>query len=476
MSALRRLALWLLPWLALAALLPAAPARGEAERPALMYFYENYCQSCSPEQDFVRDFYRLTGRTTDPYDCAFYNVSQARNKALMEEVIREYHLPEGRRGLPLLIVDGKAYAGADEIGTELPRDVLSRDGASGESVVYYLYVSGCESCARAKTTVDALPASVDVRRGGYAFSSPVRVERVDIGAQTGLALALFDEYRVPDDRRFAPIAFVRDRYFAGADAIERDLSRAVGEGEAVGNAIRVSGARPLPGAEIGPAALAGWVGGLNPCALSMLLLFISMLLPMKRRAGLCAAAFLASKFATYLLIGTLLLAAMQAWDPSWLAPALKFMLTAYCVALMLLNLWDAWNARKERYGRIKNQLPPRMRGWLRRRISAVMDHPARLIPAVVALGALVAASEFLCAGQVYLAALLAGMKSGWRSLPALLAYCAAFIAPSAAIAAVVLRGKSSFEVSDWILRRMPLVKLLTALFFAGVLAYVWMSH
>ena len=56
------------------------------------------------------------------------------------------------------------------------------------SRVHYLYVTACESCARAKAALDALPDSVQVTRGAYAFASPVEVIAIDIGTVIGVAV------------------------------------------------------------------------------------------------------------------------------------------------------------------------------------------------------------------------------------------------------------------------------------------------
>ncbi len=460
--------------LALLTLFLSFPICARAEKPPLLYFYENYCESCSLEQAFLRDFGALTGQSAEGYACSFYDMQKGASRAALDAAIETYKIPEDKQRLPLLILDGVVYAGNTEIQRSLPQD-FARDESSRESVVYYLYVSACESCARAAVVLDALPEQVRVQRGLFSFDSPVRVERINIGQNTPLALALFEEYRVPEDARIAPMAFVKDRYFAGANAIERGLASAVELGQAVGNALMTEAAPPLPPARIGPAALAGLVGGLNPCALSMLLLFLSLLLPLKKDAGRYAASFLLSKFITYLLIGTLLLSLLQAWNPSWLPRALKLFLSAYCIVLIVLNLSDAWAAHREAYGQVRNQLPRRVRGFLQSRIKDAMAAPGRLLPAVVSLGALVAVSEFLCAGQVYLATLLASLQhgSGVQRLLPLVSYCVGFIAPSAALCVVLLRGKAMFEVSEWVRGRMSLIKLLTALLFALVLAYVW---
>ena len=44
----------------LALLLLALPATAESTHKVL-YFYENYCESCDPEAEFAEDFLELTG-------------------------------------------------------------------------------------------------------------------------------------------------------------------------------------------------------------------------------------------------------------------------------------------------------------------------------------------------------------------------------------------------------------------------------
>jgi cytochrome c biogenesis protein CcdA len=222
---------------------------------------------------------------------------------------------------------------------------------------------------------------------------------------------------------------------------------------------------------------AGLVGGLNPCALSMLLLLLTVLFNLKANAVRCAAVFLCAKFVTYLLIGTLLLGAFQAWNPQWLQLAAKIALTALAAVLILFNLRDAWMARRERYGEIINQLPAPMRRGLQARIHQALERPFGPLTLMVAmLGVLVAAGEFLCAGQVYLATLLAAIQTGnhFSTLfPMLVGYCLMFIAPSAVLSFTVARGQALHTVSEFVRRRMPLIKLVTALFLTLALIYAW---
>lgn len=473
----RRLCVFLFLSVLMLGFRPARAVASAAPTPAtLLYFFENYCASCAPEQDFLRDYAALTGSSAVPADCAFYNLRYPHHRAAWEAAIATYRIPPERQRLPMVILNGVVYAGTEQIQTALPADFLRRSGAS-DSVVYYFYVPACQSCAQAAAALDALPAEVAVTRGGYAFVSRVRVERIDLSADPSLALAMFDAYHVPEAARVAPIAFVRQQYFSGSEAIAQGLAEAVRQGAAVGNAWVTAPLDPPPALSWGATALAGLIGGLNPCALSMLLLFLSLLLPLTKQAGRCAAIFLLSKFACYLAIGTVLLSAWQAWNPAGLTVVLKWGLMAYCAVLLVLNVWDAWAAHRAAYGQIRNQLPARLRARLQQYMARVLASPRRLLPAAALLGVAVAGGEFLCAGQVYLATLLATLRAAasWRSLALLAVYCAAFLLPGAALCAVLLRGKAVFAVSDWVRRRLPLLKLVTALFFAGLLLYLGLS-
>jgi cytochrome c biogenesis protein CcdA len=455
------------------ALFPKALAQS---KPELLYFFESYCGSCTPEEDFIEEFRKMTGKSTGDYDCKFYNIRYENAKEALDSAIDAYNIPKEKQLLPLLIVDGEIYAGKDAISVELPKDTLSREDTT-DSIIYYLYVTACGSCAEAKKTLDTLPASVSISRGTYTFDSKVVIVPINIGEETAMALSLFESYQVPEDKQFAPIVFLRDRYLSGSEEIARELDASLLRGEAVGNRIAQPDMQPLPPLRLLSTFAAGLIGGLNPCALSMVLLFLSILIPLKKKAGRYAVLFLVSKFVCYLAIGTLLTGVMQYLDLSWLPLAIKIFLTVYSVVLITLNLWDAYAAKREEYGHIRNQLPARLRRFIHKRIEGIATSSKALIPAVLLLGILVAASEFLCAGQVYLATLLTSLQSGidsFRLFLLLVAYCLAFLVPSALVSILILRGKAALQLSDFVRRRMAAIKLVTALFFIAVLLAVWL--
>lgn len=450
--------------------LPAA--RAEATH-TVVYFYRNYCESCDPEADFAAEFRSLTGLDLGACDFTAWNAARQDGQAALDAALEDLGLETA--SLPMAVVDGVPYQGASSMNADLARAALAWHDTLDSEVVC-LYAPACESCARADAVLDALPAAVTVRRGDEAIESRVIVRRVDISAEPEYAQALFDAYGVPDEARITPIAFFADRFLSGADAIGKRLADEVALGRAAGGVpVAEAGAAPSGGAlGLAQSAVSGLVAGLNGCALSMLLLFLSLLLDSGRSAVLPAAAFLASKLACYLLIGFGLLGLFQRFDPVWLRPLARWVMTLLGGALIALNLSDALHARRSDFAGVRNQLPTGLRGRLQRTIRALTARRV-LLPAAVALGFIVAGGEFLCAGQLYLMQLLAAVQSGGgRQAAALVAYCAAFLVPSALMTALLLGGGSRARASVLLSRRLAAVKLLTAGAMLLLILAAWM--
>ena len=362
----------------------------------------------------------------------------------------------------------------------LPGRAPAEEGAI--SHVLYVYLPACESCGKAEEAIDALSGAALQTADGAPVT--VEVERLNLAEHPQDVEALFERYGVPEDDRIAPIVFAGEGYLSGFKAIRDGLEAlAVAAAEAGEPALDAEpdaeavGETGEAAAEAAPATdavgwtatvAAGLVAGLNPCAISMLLLFLATFVGRRRYT----VAFLASKFVVYLLLGTLLNRLFLRLAAPALPGLAKWLLTVFGGALALLNLWDAAEAFWGRYGNVRNQLPSRLRGWLHARIRSAGG--ARwLLAASVALGALVAVGEFMCAGQVYLATLLSAVRTG-MGFELLLVYCAAFILPAALIALAVDLGKSRLRVSGWMAAHMPQVKLLTAAAMLGLILLAWL--
>ena len=350
-----------------------------------------------------------------------------------------------------------------------------------ESRITYLYVPACQSCGKVAAFLEELGEELLITPPeGPAFRTRLVIQQVDISAEPQLAASIFARYETPETDQLVPSVYFGSSYLAGSADILSLLPGALARGEALdsgpafGEGSLLQSKEPL---RLGSTITAGLIAGLNPCALSMLILLLGNLLHLGRRAWVLASSFLLSKLLSYFLIGLVFLKLLQAWNPAGLAWALKLFLSLTAALLIALNLYDAWQAHRGRYGKVRNQLPL---AW-RRRLQGMIKQAAasrRLLWVMVLLGIAVSLGEFLCAGQLYLATLLATVREGLldaRKLMALAAYCLAFILPSALFTLVILKLQHTLKASDFIRRRLPLIKLLTALVLVFVLLYAWIN-
>lgn len=452
--------------------LPSVSALAEEKR-EVIYFYRNYCESCTPEEDFYDYYLSLTGQPLTECSYTAHNVAKTAGMAEYEKAVSAYSIENP--SIPMVIVDGRAYSGATEMETSLSKEALAW-GTGTDSTVVYLYVPACESCRRAQAVLEALPESIVLKRGAIEIESRVIIEKIDISANPGAAQALFDAYGVADDERITPSVFLNRTYLSGADDIEKSLKDMVSLGWAAGGVKADISAADTSSYAISilGAVGAGLVAGVNTCALSMLLMFLSIVLEARKNARLVTGAFLFSKFVCYLLIGFLLIGVMQRFNPVWLKPLTKILLTVIGGALILLNVWDAWQAHRENYGGVKNQLPVSVRTKLHKAIRALTKKRV-LLPASMLLGAVIALGEFLCAGQLYLMQLLKEIETGaGRHALTLIVYCLSFIAPSALLSAVVLSGASSVKVSRFLAEHMGKAKIITAVVMLLMILSAWL--
>ncbi|MDR4968406.1 MAG: hypothetical protein RG740_02175, partial [Acholeplasmataceae bacterium] len=115
-------------------------------------------------------------------------------------------------------------------------------------------------------------------------------------------------YNVPLRQGMVPILFVGDTYFVGRSAI----NKAVDDGLVLEISQTIDMLPPIDapasGFSLAYFVLLGFVDGVNPCAIAMLILFISLLGFTKKKSVLIAVSltFISAIFISYFLFGTIL--------------------------------------------------------------------------------------------------------------------------------------------------------------------------
>ena len=237
--------------------------------------------------------------------------------------------------------------------------------------------------------------------------------------------------------------------------------------------------RRLRGFTLAGVTAGGLVDSLNPCAISTLVFFISLLSVAGfrgRRLFLPGGAFVLGSFLTYFALGLGLLNVLRALTAfRWLRIGLDAAMVALLAVLAWLSFRDAWRFRRTgNPGDVSLQLS----AGGKQRIHAIMRRGLawrHLLLGGFAVGSAVTALESVCTGQVYVPTLVFILKSGQsgpRALGYLVVYNLMFVLPLLVILALTYRGLQMPRLLDWSRRNVVLSKILLGLFFVVMAALI----
>jgi cytochrome c biogenesis protein CcdA len=352
------------------------------------------------------------------------------------------------------------------------------------STLVCFVTTACENCAKIEDLLNKLPGEITVS-GGTA--TPLDIYYFNVAERDGLpAIRLFFEaYAVPEEDQLTPIVFYSKGYLSGLEDIQKGIGEVLSSGYA--RDFTYPGIEaPEPGLawrELPAIFLAGLLGGINPCSISMLLLLLSLLGAKSGRILPLGLTYVASRMISYLALGLSLFSLGQILNQEAFASIsgiIRVIVIALSLLLCALNLADFINARRENYGAIKVQLPKALRRFNHRLINKVIEgDPRFLMIGIFLLGIAVSAGEFLCTGQIYLATILYLLRadSGGRPLAftALFCYTLAASLPPALAVLLCHKGKQALALSEFARKKMPVIKIANAALFAlfALLAFLF---
>ncbi|QUI22289.1 hypothetical protein HZI73_08255 [Vallitalea pronyensis] len=365
--------------------------------------------------------------------------------------------------------------------------IVSMEDVPGESIDFvYFYVNLCENCTEAKEQINRFMNQIEAAD----LQITINFMRHNISYYEGSAydtyLAYLEHYGLKPEETSTPILFVGDTYYKGEKDIQSGLDVLLSE-------IR-SGLRPttpiltsirtkneqmkdtFDGFNLLKMFVIGIVNGLNPCSLSMLLLLLSLLLVKNISLVKCGLTFISGKFIAFILLGTLLFQNLSKLNQSYLFYT-KLAISSFIILLAVFNIYDFYMSKWERYGKIKNQLPSGLRR-LNHIIIEKLSSPTRqwlLYISLFALGIILAISEFLCTGQIYLITINYMIKTtselSLLAVSYLVIYALGFIIPPTLVILIIVKTNELFNITEFIRKKMPYIKLITAitLIILGVL-------
>jgi cytochrome c biogenesis protein CcdA len=373
-------------------------------------------------------------------------------------------------------------------GTGDGNTTTAAPGTDEEICVVLFYAPGCPHCQQVES-------SLAEARGAY----DLRVKQYRAAERPQLYQRYADRYGVPVDRRgYVPTMFVGDRYCIGSDQcldlLDETLSANADSGLACpavagptegGTGGEATAAAEsdcdAPGSDCGgtggSVTLAGLMGlalvdAVNPCALAVLLLLLTVILaehPDRKETALASGvAFSLAILLVYFLIGVLFVlgfrsaASVAGLSASGLYPILG----GVAVLLGLLNLKDwLWHGA----GGFVLEVPFSWRPRMRR-------HIARVASPLGAFAAGLLVSLFLlpCTSGPYVVA--GGMLASvpWNAaLGYLLAYNLVFVLPMLVITLVVYGGFASVErIAGWRERNVERLHLVAGVVLLAIGGYL----
>ncbi len=346
--------------------------------------------------------------------------------------------------------------------------------------IEYFYTEGCTTCFRVDTEV--LPL-LEVQYDGL-----YELERCDIDIDANyLRLAAYQEQLTIDEYATSVLVVNGTKAFADWKEINGEFLDYVG--------LLVSGAVVTPEAAPAPAeplsvdrlesrvrnftivgvALAGLVDGINPCAISTLVFFISMLGVMKvqgRRLVLAGIVFCITSFVTYIAIGFGLFRLLYLFSGFHaLQRGLEWTMIVLLSLLALLSLRDALRFHATgKAGDVTLKLPRRVNQSIHNVIrSGLKAH--HILWGSVATAFLVTVLESVCTGQVYIPTLVLVLRHG-KSVPLVLGYLllynALFILPLVLALILAHHGTRTERFVHWSRENVVPSKLALAALFVGL--------
>lgn len=466
------------------------------------------CESCHEEDKFGKEVLtQLSEAGFENTDCTIYNVYKDSSALHFEKTVGQYQLELTLTDLPAAVVGGAVYRGTyQEIGEAVVRHLgtgvengkpVSASGSGKDSIgkedplqstdlvdsafyheiretgendtVLVLFVTGaCESCQTAEEYL---------QDGLFGEKFNLLIYNILEDENMAVLRRLMELYGVPESGQQVPLLFSRNSYLSGAEAITDGTAGVLASGEAAGTwedimsrLLQEKGSIKISKFQL---VVTGFLNGLNPCGISMLLMILSILLMSRRSFYGGSFVYLTGKFLTYLFMGFTigtLLSVIESTAFQALQKGMKAAFSVLALSFGIFYLMDFIHVLRKEYGKEKLRLPERFRKWNHTMIKKLTKIPERFwYPVLFLLGIVISAGEFLCTGQVYLASLLYMVKQneGFNMQLAgnLVLYLTAMCVPMIVVVMLVSKGKSVMSASHLSLKILPVVKLAYSIFF-----------
>ena len=455
--------------------------------PTLHFFYSPDCGFCM--DILLGDIPAL--QKTYSFTLKKYDIELMQNYRILEQM--EQNVAEPGEDLPVIFIGDSVFYGPEDVREKLERTLktlmkkVSPEHTDTIHVpadttvpstaivhIYYFYQTSCRECDRVEIMLKAVRGHYDniVLHSYDIFDDTSKIFfeglaiRNDIPESERLivpAIIVGDDYLVRHDITLQHMESLLEKYNDGAP--EYDVSQFAGAEQTI--------LERFSRFSIVGILIAGLVDGVNPCAFATLVFFVSYLLFIgKRRKDvvLMALFFIIAVFITYFAIGLgayNILAYLTGLDI--VARIIFLVFGVIAIVLGILSVRDYIMAKRGTLDKMILQLPLGIKQRIHKNIKEKTAVGGIIVGSLIA-GFLISFLEFGCTGQVYLPTITFMVSRAGFSLEpviSLILYNLMFVLPLIIIAlfATLFSTKS---IATSLEKRIPMIKLITALLFFGL--------
>ncbi len=372
--------------------------------------------------------------------------------------------------------------------------------ANDDPEVVYFYTPRCLECqsviggGHSDDGLDVIDAlrndGITVTTYNIADVNPLnRIMGTDVGR---IYSAYIWAYDVPD-RIGVPIIFAGEDYYYNYDDIREGYDQGLIHASAQDPLRDISGYVPD---DLGFFTLlfmmigGGLLDGINPCAIAMLLMFISIMGFTKKSKTLIVitVSYIVGIVVIYFAIGLGLLSLFGLAEESFenFSRYLYIFLIGLFSFLFVLTMYDFFMTRSQKYENVKNQLPSAIRNFNKRlieKMSKLIEEEngfkrnflVVFIPFLI--GVIIGITEAACTGQLYITAIAIVMENSpatgvsFYEIFFILVFNIAFIIPLSLIAFIAIKSRNVMSISNFVREHLSWIKLATSVFFLAMIVY-----
>lgn len=477
------------------------------------FFYNNSCASCKEDEDIYEMFNRCftaEEKAQMDYEVLVYNVFLESGEEVFAQYCEKYDQEIVGQEFPVMAVNDVWLSGYEEIeqylkggfkknfekgnkdtgadgqenevtaGTRRETSSLLGDffdeikPEAGKPFLLFFTTYNCEDCEKVKEFLKENAAGMTIKECNIGEDDMVEVIR-----------NLYAIYQVEESRQQVPAIFSGEQVFIGQEEICSTLldekKAKLGDFEKLRSYAEESDDRGTIGSlDYMTLFFSGLLAGFNLCGISMLLMLLSILITSRSSVLKNGLLYVAAKMVTYLGIGVGAYVAVSAAFSAGLERLSRIFTIIMAILLLVLsvmNFIDYKNAKNQQYGKIRMQLPVRLRKFNHGMIKRLSGASERTVPFLaLGLGVVISLGEFFCTGQIYMASILYMLRTQAGLMVKILSmfgvYVGAMMLPTIAVLLIIQKTRSAERVSEFMLRRMDMIKLFNAVLFFGFFIYM----